>query len=83
MCGCGTVIPLRDSKNRPRRFVIGHNKKMRRRKDSILIEVSKITSLDQARQIIYTQAKVIQEYEKRDMVRLQDGPTQEQYTGYP
>jgi len=79
MCGCGTVIPLKDSCGRPKRFVLGHNK--RRLKDSVSIEVSKIVSLDQARHIIYTQANVIREYE-RNMARLQDCAPQEQYTRY-
>lgn len=80
MCGCGTAIPLKDSKNRPKRFVMGHNKR-KKRNDSILIEVSKITNLDQARHIIYTQARIIREYETH-MVRFENSPTQEQYTGY-
>ena len=79
MCGCGTVIPLRDVKGRPKRFVIGHNK--RKIKDPIFIEISKIESSDMLKELVFTQAKVIREYEER-LVRLQDCAPQEQYTRY-
>jgi hypothetical protein len=57
-CGCGRVIKAIDSKGREVRYVCGHNR--RKSKDSIKIEVSKVTDIQQAKDIIYNQAKIIQ-----------------------
>lgn len=71
MCGCGTVIPLKDRKNRSIRYVCGHNK--RKVKDPIIVEILKITDLETAKHIIMTQAKIIHELQRS--TRFEDSLT--------
>lgn len=74
-CGCGKIIRSVDSKGREVRYVVGHNR--RKPRDTIKLEISKITDTEQLRDIIYNQAKII--HELQDRLRLQDCPTPEQY----
>jgi hypothetical protein len=73
MCGCGTIIPFRDHKNRPIRYVCGHNR--RKVKEPILVEILKITDLETAKHIIMTQAKIIHELQQQSSTRYKDSLT--------
>jgi hypothetical protein len=58
MCGCGTVIALRDRCGRPKRYVKGHNT---RKAKELKIEIDKIKTFEEAKAIIFTQASIIHE----------------------
>jgi hypothetical protein len=58
MCGCGTVIALKDRCGRPKRYVKGHNS---RKPKDLAIEIDKIKTFEEAKAIIFTQANIISE----------------------
>jgi hypothetical protein len=66
LCGCGKAIQSIDSHGRARYYVAGHNRR-HKRKDRLSIEIDKIQTLEQAKDIIYTQAQIILELQQRNV----------------
>lgn len=61
-CGCGKLIPCIDDKGRSRRYKVGHNRrKTKIMPNDVMIEISKITSLSIAKDILLNQSKIIYE----------------------
>lgn len=63
-CRCGELIDARDDHGRYKRYKVGHNRRGKKTIDPIYVEVDKITSISQFKDIVITQAKIIQELQR-------------------
>lgn len=79
-CGrCGEMIETKDKYGRPKKFVVGHNRRGKRLRDPLTVEIDKIKTLEQAKHIL---REVVKTGHEKDayISELEDRLTTRQYT---